>query len=214
VVDRFAQLRGVSPEALRRIICHLGNGCSVCAIEGGKSVDTSMGFTPLDGLVMGTRPGDLDAGVLLYVLKLFGMALENAEKILNEQSGLLALSGVSADMREITRAAEEGNSRCRTAIDVFCYRVAKYVGAYWTVLGGADALIFTGGIGTNAAKIRVEVCRRLGALGVELDAEANAAAAGVEKQISGASSRVAVWAIPTDEERVIARDTLRCIARS
>ncbi len=214
VMSRFAELRGSSPEALKLIICHLGNGCSICAIKHGKSVDTSMGFTPLDGLVMGTRPGDLDAGALLYVLKLFAMSLESAEKILSEQSGLMALSGVSADMREITKAAAEGNTRCRTAIDVFCYRVAKYAGAYWTVLGGADALIFTGGIGANAAVIRSEICRQLGVLGVELDAEANSAASGTETEISRANSRASVWVIPTDEERMIARDTLRCILNS
>ncbi len=211
IMHRFAQLQNASPETFKLITCHLGNGCSACAIERGKSVDTSMGFTPLEGLLMGTRAGDLGAGALLYILKLFGMSPDDAEETLNKKSGLLALSGVSEDMREVLKAAREGNARAKTAVEVFCYRVAKYVGAYAIALGGADAVIFTGGIGENAAPIRSAICRQLAALGVRLDEEANSGAAGVEREISRPESGVRVWVIPTDEERLIAHDTVRCI---
>ncbi|HXX38831.1 MAG TPA: acetate kinase [bacterium] len=211
VMHRFAQLRQSRPDAFKLITCHLGNGCSACAIENGKSIDTSMGFTPLEGLLMGTRVGDLGAGALLYILKLFGMSLQDAEAILNDKSGIAALSGVSQDMREVLRAAREGNSRARIAVEVFCYRVATYVGAYFVALDGADALIFTGGIGENSAEIRSSVCQLLRCMGAELNDEANRAATGVEREISRQDSRLAVWVIPTDEERMIAHDTLRCI---
>src|SRR5579875_2274205 len=211
LMHRFATLRGATPSAFKLITCHLGNGCSVCAIDHGKSVDTSMGFTPLEGLLMGTRAGDLGAGALLHIMKLFSMTPQEAETTLNEKSGLLALSGVSEDMREVLKAAQEGNNRARVAVDVFCYRVAKYVAAYFAVLGGADALVFAGGIGENSPTIRAEVCQQLGALGVRIDAEANLKAIGAETQISPPESRMAVWVIPTDEERMIAHDTLRCI---
>lgn len=211
VMNRFASLRRSSAGAFKLITCHLGNGSSVCAIEHGKSVDTSMGFTPLEGLLMGTRAGDLGAGALLYILKLFGLSPQDAETILNEKSGMLALSGVSEDMREVLEAAREGNTRARVAVDVFCYRVAKYIGEYFVALGGADALIFAGGIGENAPEIRTQICQSLAVLGVQLDNGANDRAVGAEIEVSRPESRLSIWVIPTDEERLIAHDTLRCI---
>ncbi len=212
VMHRFAQLHDASPEAFKLITCHLGNGCSVCAIEHGKSMDTSMGFTPLEGLIMGTRAGDLSAGTLLHILRIFEMRPQDAEKVLNEKSGLLALSGVSEDMREVLQAAREGNARAATAVEAFCYQVAKYIGAYFVALGGANGLVFTGGIGENAASIRSRVCELLAPLGVVLDQETNAKTAGIERDIGRPDSHMAVWVIPTDEERMIAHDTLRCIS--
>jgi acetate kinase len=211
LMNRYAALRQSSPSAFKLITCHLGNGCSVCAIEHGKSVDTSMGFTPLEGLLMGARAGDVDAAAVLHALKLFSLSPQDAEAILNEKSGILALSGISEDMREVIKAAREGRARARVAIDVFCYRAAKYIGAYFVALGGADALIFAGGIGENASEIRSQVCQPLAALGVDFDDGKNSAAAGVEMEISRLDSRMAVWVIPTNEELLIAHDTLGCI---
>jgi acetate kinase len=212
-MNRFSALRKSSPSALKLITCHLGNGCSVCAIERGKSIDTSMGFTPLEGLLMGTRAGDIGAGTVLYILQLFSMSPQDAETILNQKSGLLALSGVSEDMREVLQAAAEGNARAKTAVDVFCYRVARYIGAYFVALGGADALIFAGGIGENASEIRSGICGQLAALGVTLDDGKNTAARGIEMEISRRDCRMSVWVIPTDEELLIAHDTLQCIVK-
>jgi acetate kinase len=214
LMNRFARLRRASPDAFRLVTCHLGNGCSVCAIDRGKSIDTSMGFTPLEGLLMGTRTGDVDAGAVLYALKLFSLSAEEAETILNQKSGVRALSGVSEDMREVLKAAHEGDGRARLAVDVFCYRVSRYIGAYFVALGGADAVVFAGGIGENASEIRAQICQPLAALGIELDPEKNAAARGVEMEISRPSSRVAAWVIPTDEEVLIAHDTLERIVGS
>jgi acetate kinase len=211
IMGRFAAARQSTASEFKLIACHLGNGCSVCAIDRGKSIDTSMGFTPLEGLLMGTRTGDVGAGAVLYILKLFGMSPQQAETVLNEKSGLLALSGVSADMREVLKAAHDGNAHARTAVDVFCYRVARYIGAYFVALGGADALIFAGGIGEHASEIRSQICQMLTPLGVALDPDKNSASAGTERQISRPDSRLPVWVIPTDEELLIAHDTLRCI---
>jgi acetate kinase len=211
LMSRFSALSQSSPDRLKLITCHLGNGCSVCAIDRGKSIDTSMGFTPLEGLLMGTRAGDLGAGAVLYILQLFSMSPQEAETILNQKSGVLALSGVSEDMREVLKASAEGNARARTAVDVFCYRVARYVGAYFVALGGADALIFAGGIGENATQVRSQICRLLSALGVVLDDEKNSEARSIEMKITRPESRLGVWVIPTDEELLIAHDTLQCI---
>ncbi len=211
VMGRFAELRQSSPKAFRLITCHLGNGCSVCAIEHGKSVDTSMGFTPLEGLLMGTRPGDTDPGALIHLLKAGRLTVGEMEAALNYQSGLLGLSGISADMREILKAYQQGEARAKLAIDVFCYRAAKQIAAYFAALGEADAVIFTGGIGENATEVRLQICRRLGALGLEVDDVANARAVGIEMDIGRPGSRAAVWVIPTDEERLIAHDTMRAV---
>jgi acetate kinase len=212
LMNRFSALHRSSPSDFKLITCHLGNGCSVCAIDRGKSADTSMGFTPLEGLLMGTRAGDVGAGAVLYILQLFNMSPHDAETILNQKSGLLALSGVSEDMREVLKAAAEGNSRAGTAVEVFCYRVARYIGAYFVALGGADAVIFAGGIGENAWEIRSRICEQISALGTSLDEAKNSAAKGVEMEISRPGSRMSVWVIPTNEELMIAHDTVWCIA--
>ncbi len=206
ISERFSQIESKDSKV---IACHLGNGCSVCAIDAGKSVDTSMGFTPLEGLVMGTRSGDIDAGAVTF---LAGREATRLETILNEQSGLLGISGVSNDMQDVLAEAAKGNQRAELAIQVFCYRVTKYIGAYSAAMNGADAVIFTAGIGEHAASIRARICAPLRALGVILDAPRNDAAIGREQQVSVDGASPSVWVIPTDEELVIARDTLRAIA--
>ncbi|HET8546422.1 MAG TPA: acetate kinase [Bryobacteraceae bacterium] len=209
---RFAQLHGTTRDHYKLITCHLGNGCSMCAIDHGRSVDTSMGFTPLEGLVMGTRSGSLDPGVLFYLVGKSDMSIADVEVMLNRHSGLYGLSGVSNDMRDLLEEADRGNVRAQLAVDVFCYRVKKYFGAYLAALNGADAIIFTGGIGENAAMIRSRVCDQLDGLGVSIDWHKNEGIIdGREGEISTDESRIKVWVIPTNEELVIARDTLRCI---
>lgn len=208
---RFAQIHHATRDAYKLITCHLGNGCSVCAIAHGRSVDTSMGFTPLDGLVMGTRPGDVDAGAILYLAGRSEMGLHEVDVLLNKSSGLYGISGISNDMRELQAEAEKNNARARLAIDVFCYRTMKYIGAYFAVLGGADALIFAGGIGENAPAIRAQICGSLASLGIRIDPEKNAPAIGVEREISADGASTPIWVIPTNEELLIARDTVRCI---
>ncbi len=211
VSGRYGQIHGSSRDAFKLITCHLGNGCSLCAIDHGRSVDTSMGFTPLEGLVMGTRSGDLDPGAVLYLIAHKQMPAHEVEALLNEQSGLHGLSGSSGDMRDLEEQARSGNSQAQLAIDVFCYRVKKYMGAYLAALNGADAIIFAGGIGENAADIRARICESLDALGVKLDARKNAGAIGVEQEIGVEGKTPQIWVIPTNEELLIARDTMRCI---
>jgi len=222
---RFAQIHNAKRDAYKMITCHLGNGCSVCAIDQGQSVDTSMGFTPLEGLLMGTRAGDLDAGAVLYLVGRAEMGLHEVDVVLNKNSGMYGISGVSNDMRELEAEAAKGNSRAQMAIEVFCYRVAKYIGAYFAVMNGADALIFAGGIGENAPAIRDRICASLGALGIRIDTKKNMDAVGVEMDISAdagtsavlssstAGASTQVWVIPTNEELLIARDTLRSILK-
>jgi acetate kinase len=210
---RYRQLTGAVREETRLITLHLGNGCSACAIRGGDSVDTSMGFTPLEGLVMGTRSGDVDPAVLDYVAQKEGLALRDVELLLNKQSGLLGISGLTHDMRELlAEEREHDDRRARLAIEIFCYRVRKYVGAYAAALGGADAVCFAGGVGENAAEVRARICQGLEFLGLTLDPERNAATVGGrEGCISADGSRLAAWVIPTDEELLIARDTFRVV---
>lgn len=211
---RYRQLTGRSREQTNIIALHLGNGCSACAISAGNSVDTSMGFTPLEGLVMGTRSGDLDPAILDYVAGKEGLALNEVERLLNTQSGLLGVSGLTNDMRELMAEAEEHDDRrAKLAIELFAYRARKYIGAYLAAMGGADAIVFTGGIGENAAPVRARICDGLDWLGVALDPDKNARTAlGAEGRVDGAGSRVEVWVIPTDEELLIARDTVRVIS--
>jgi len=210
VAYRYRQLTGRSREETKIITLHLGNGASACAIAGGRSVDTSMGFTPLEGLVMGTRSGDVDPAILDFVGAKEGMNLRELDVMLNKQSGLLGISGLTADMRELlAEAAENGDRRARLAIEIFCLRVKKYLGAYLAELNGADAVVFTGGIGERAVEIRRRVCTGLDWFGVQLDDERNAAAR--EGRIDKAGSRVELWVIPTDEELLIARDTWRVV---
>ncbi len=208
-----AMLGGRLPE-LKVIVAHLGNGASVTAVDRGRSVDTSMGLTPLEGLVMGTRPGDVDPGALLYLMREMGLTAEEVDHALNKESGLFGVSGVSNDMREVLAAAAVGDERSRLALDIYCYRLRKYVGAYAAALGGLDVLVYTAGVGENSAAIRAAACEGLGFLGIDLDQGANAKARGVAADISAAGSRVKVLVVPTDEERVIADETVAVVTRS
>ena len=208
---RFATLHGTNRRAYKLITCHLGAGSSICAIDHGRSIDTSMGFTPLEGLMMGTRPGDVDPGVLTYLLGREGMNVHELETLLNRHSGLYGISGVSGDMRDLLKESESGNARATLAIEMFCYRVKKYLGAYLAALNGTDGIIFGGGIGENAPSIRARICEHLNALGIRLDPERNGEAVAVEKSISKPKAKPEIWVIPTNEELLIARDTLRCI---
>ena len=194
------------------VIAHLGNGASIVAVDGGKSVDTSMGLTPLEGLVMGTRPGDVDPGVILYLMRQLGLSESDVDRVLNKESGLLGVSGVGNDMRDVLAGATAGNERCQLAIDLYVYRVKKYVGAYAAAMGGLDALVFTAGIGENSPEIRAAVCEGLGFLGIELDKAANSRARGVESDISAAGARVRVLVVPTEEERLIADETVAVVS--
>jgi acetate kinase len=208
---RFARLHGHDRSAYKVITCHLGNGASMCAIDHGKSIDTSMGLTPLEGLMMGTRPGDVDPGVLTYLLHHEGMSLQDLDTELNRHSGLYGISGISGDMRDLSSEAERGNDRAALAIDMFCYRVKKYIGAYLAALNGADGIVYGGGIGENAPAIRSRICDGLGVFGIQLDARDNADVSGPEKLISPRGASPEVWVIRTNEELLIARDTVRCI---
>jgi acetate kinase len=208
---RYAQIHGKTRDDYKLITCHLGNGCSLCAIDHGDSVDTSMGFTPLEGLLMGTRCGDVDPMAVLHVIWHEEMDAQTLESMLHRMSGLYGVSGISSDMRILLEEAGKGNGRAKLAIDMFCHRVRKYIGSYMAVLNGCDGILFSGGIGENAAAIREMVCQGLTGLGVEIDPVKNDAAIGVDAQISTESSRIPVWVIPTNEELLIARDTLRSI---
>ena len=188
----------------KMIVCHLGNGASVCAMRDGRSIDTSMGFTPMEGLVMGTRGGDLDPGVILYLLR-HGHGEPEMDKLLNRESGLLGVSGRSGDMRALESAAAQGDGCSELALELFAYRASKYIGAYTVALEGVDALVFTAGIGEHSASMRSRICARLRVLGIELDDTLNRAASKTQRRIN--SGRVEVWVIPTDEEREIARAT-------
>lgn len=214
MAERFAEIHGRGVEHFRLITCHLGNGCSMCAIAGGRSVDTSMGMTPLEGLVMGTRAGDVDVAAVLRLAQWERLSLDQTHDLLNYASGLRGISGLSNDMRTLLEAAARGHPRAELAIDVFCYRIRKYLGAYYAVLNGADAVIFTGGIGENAPEIRARVCESLDALGIRLDPERNRAAVGREMEISSANAATRVWVIPTNEELLIARETVRTLRQA
>lgn len=207
VAGRVAALMEKPLESLRIISCHLGNGASVTAIKDGRSVDTSMGFTPLEGLMMGTRSGDLDAGAVIYLLAQEGMSVSELNAMLNRESGLRGISGVGSDMRDIEKGVLEGHPRARLAFDMYEYRVRKYVGAYAAAMNGVDAIAFTAGIGERSPMLRAQLCSHLGYLGVEVD-EARNELVGREIDISTPEARVRTFVIPTDEERVIARDTV------
>jgi acetate kinase len=206
VAQRAADMLGKPIENLKLISCHLGNGSSVTAIDGGKSVDTSMGFTPLAGVPMGTRSGDLDAGILEYLMNKYGMNITEMLTVLNKKSGVQGVSGVSSDFRDLGSAAAEGNSRAALAIDMFNYNVKKYIGAYAAAMGGVDAIIFTAGVGENDANQRMAIASGLEFMGVKMDEDANKVR-GEERVISAADSKVKVLLIPTNEELMIAMDT-------
>ncbi len=208
---RSQTLLGQPRETTRLVTCHLGNGASVCAIERGRSVDTSMGFTPLEGLLMGTRTGDLDPSVVFYVMHKEDLTEQQVTALLNKHSGLYGISGLSHDMRELLAAEADGNERAALAIDLFCYRVRKCVAAYAAAMGGIDAVIFTGGIGEHAPSIRQRSLAGLEFMGVRIDAARNLGLVGREGEISAADATVKTLVIPTNEELLIARDTLRVI---
>jgi len=213
---RAAQFLKRRPNELRLVSCHLGNGSSLCAVDHGRSVDTSMGFTPAEGLIMGTRCGDVDAGVLAFLERTEKLTATQSEEILNKHSGLLGLSGISSDMREILKAADEGQSRALVALKAYCYRVRKYVGAYVAAMGGLDAVIFTAGIGQGSAEVRALALQGLECMGIAIDTKRNREARGFDEvcRISTDDSKVPVLVIPTDEERMMAREALRALSRS
>ena len=212
VSQRAAVMLGKKPEELKLISCHLGNGSSVTAVDGGKSVDTSMGFTPLAGLPMGTRAGDLDAGILQYLMNKYNMNIDEMLNILNKKSGVLGISGVGSDFRDLEKAAKEGNERAQLALDKFAYEVRKYIGSYAAAMGGVDIITFTAGVGENGPDMRESICEGLGFLGVHVDHEKNQVR-GKETDISAADSTVKVYVIPTNEELMIARDTLALVTK-
>jgi acetate kinase len=210
VSHRYHRLRDIPRDEVNIVTLHLGNGCSACAIRGGRSIETSMGFTPLEGLLMGTRSGDVDPSLLEFLSHKEGTSLQEITAMLNRQSGLLGVSGLTGDMRDLlAEEAEHGDRRARLAIDMFCHRARKYIGAYIAALGGAEAVVFAGGIGENSPEIRARICAGLEWLGLELDPERNVACIGGEAGlITRDGSRLAAWVIPTDEELMIARDTV------
>lgn len=206
VAKRAAALLGKKFEEVNLITCHLGNGCSMAAVKAGKSIDTSMGLTPLEGLVMGTRTGDFDPAILFY-LSDKGYSIEELNNMCNKKSGLLGISGVSNDMRNLREQAQKGNKRAKLAFDIFCYRIKKYIGTYTAVVGRLDAIIFTGGIGENAVDVRADSCSDLVQIGIDIDSAANEKTIRKEGVISSSQSRVNVFVIPTNEELAIAQDT-------
>lgn len=207
VSKRAAEMLGKDMKDLKIISCHLGNGASVAAIDAGISVDTSMGMTPVEGLVMGTRCGDVDAGAVLYIADKEETSIPFTNTLLNKHSGMLGLSGVSSDMRDIETAAAQGNTRAKTALDIYHYRIRKYIGAYAAAMNGVDLILFTGGVGENGWETREECCKGLEFMGVEFDVEKNTKLRGKEAVISKPNSRVSVMIVPTNEELVIAQDT-------
>ena len=211
VSKRAAELAGKPYDAMKTIVCHLGNGASICAVENGKSVDTSMGLTPLEGLVMGTRSGDIDPAILEFIAKKENLDITGILNVLNKKSGVQGLSGVSSDFRDLQAGSDEGNERCRMAVDVFCYRVLKYIGSYVAAMNGVDAIAFTAGLGENDNVVRRKIVSRLGYLGIALDDAVNDSTRGKETVISTADSKVPVWVVPTNEELAIARETVALV---
>jgi acetate kinase len=213
VAYRYRQLRGMAREETNIVTLHLGNGCSAAAILRGDSIDTSMGLTPLEGLVMGTRSGDVDPAIVDFLSAKEGLSTQEVETLLNKQSGLIGISGLTNDMRELLAEAQENNDRrARLAIEIFCYRARKYIGSYLAAMGGADAIVFTGGIGENSPEVRALICEGLEWMGLELDEAQNQSyTLGREGLISREGTRLAAYVIPTDEELLIARDTVRAV---
>jgi len=212
VAFRYRALRGLTREQTNIITLHLGNGCSAAAIKAGSPVDTSMGLTPLEGLVMGTRSGDLDPAIVGVIARKEGMSSSEVETLLNTQSGLLGISGLTNDMRELqAELTDHDDRRVRLAVEIFCYRARKYIGSYLAAMGGADAVVFTGGIGENSAEVRARICSEMEWAGLRLDASKNQETVGREGLISTEDSKLLAYAIPTDEELLIARDTVRVI---
>ena len=207
VAARAAKMLGRGVDATSLITAHLGNGASMAAIRGGKSIDTTMGLTPLEGLMMGTRCGDIDPAIIPFLSRVKDMPVGDIDKLLNKKSGVLGVSGLSNDMRTIEQAAKDGNERAALALDIYCYRIRKYVGAYTAAIGKVDALVFTAGVGENSATVRERVCENLAPLGYRLDVAKNRGARGKEVDISTTNSPIRILVIPTDEELMIAQDT-------
>ena len=213
VTDRVCHLLGVKPEEQKIITCHIGNGASVSAVDHGKCIDTSMGLTPLEGLMMGTRTGDIDASVVLAIMKKEGKTPDEMQDLLNKKSGLLGISGLGSDMRDVENGVKEGNERAQLALDMYNYRIKKYIGAYAAAMGGVDTIVFTAGVGEHQWDVRYNALKNLEFLGIELDYDKNKANFGEEEIISAPNSRVKVVVVPTDEELLIATDTLNIVSR-
>ena len=212
VSKRAAEVMGKSYDEVKTIVCHLGNGSSVSAVLNGKCVDTSMGLTPLEGLVMGTRSGDIDPAIMEFIAKKENLDIEGVMEVLNKKSGVFGISGgLSSDFRDLTDAMNAGDKKAKIAMDVFSYRVAKYIGSYAAAMNGVDDIVFTAGIGENDDYVREEVCKYLGYLGVDFDSEANAGLRGKEAELTKEGSKVKVFVIPTNEELAIARETLALV---
>lgn len=211
VSQRVCDFLGIKPEGTRIITCHVGNGGSISAVKDGKCIDTTMGLTPLEGLVMGTRSGDIDGGAITFVMEKEHLTASEMSDLLNKKSGLAGITGVSSDMREVFAAAEAGNKRCQLALQMYAYRVKKYVGAYAAIMGGVDVILFTGGVGENQSDFRENVCAGLEFIGASVDKEKNMTVHGEEAIISTPDSKVKVCVIPTDEELMIAKDTMALV---
>jgi len=211
VSERTAEILGKDLKDLKMVTCHLGNGASMAAFQNGISVDTTMGFTPLEGLLMGTRCGDMDPAIILHIMSREELSLHEANTMLNKHSGMIGISGVSSDMREIESSAAKGNEMAKLALDVYCYRVQKYIGAYAAALNGLDCVVFTGGIGENSSTVRAMVCKNMDFLGVSINDELNAKTRATETDMSTPAARVRTIVMPTNEELVIARDTRRLV---
>ena len=214
VSKRTLEILGLKAEGTKMITCHIGNGSSITAVKDGKSFDTSMGMTPLEGLMMGTRSGDIDTGAITYLMETEGYNAKKISDILNKQSGMLGISGVSSDMREVRAAIAEGNERAKLALDMVIYRIKKYIGAYVAALGGVDVVVFTGGIGENVEVVREGVCDNMECFGVKLDKTVNNNVHGEERIISTKDSKTTVIVVPTDEEYMIASDTLDLVSKN
>lgn len=209
----LAEAMGKNIEDLKIVSCHLGNGSSITAVKGGKCIDTSMGFTPLDGILMGTRCGAVDPSAVTFVASKHGFTPDEMSQYMNKRSGFLGISGVSSDNRDITAAAEKGDKRSILASEMLAYQIQKYIGSYTAAMNGIDALLFTGGIGENSWEVRERVCRNMSFFGIEIDEELNRKSRGQLVKLSTANSRVEVWVVPTNEELLIARDTLALISK-
>lgn len=214
ISERAAEILKKDIKSLKIITCHLGNGASIAAVKHGLSVDTSMGLTPVEGLIMGTRTGDLDVGILLYLMQKEGVDVINANTLVNKFSGMLGITGISSDMREIEEAADKGNKRAKLGLEMYHYRIRKYIGSYAAAMEGVDVIVFSGGIGENSPESREEICKGFKFLGLEFDPEANAGKKGVEIIISKPGSKITAIVVPTNEELVIAKDTERIIRNS
>lgn len=214
VSERAIEILGIDPTDCRMITCHLGNGASIAAIDRGRVLDTSMGLTPVEGLIMGTRTGDLDLGVLTFIMHKEGIGVQTANTLINKHSGMLGITGVSSDMREIEEAAKNRNERAILGLEMYYYRVKKYIGAYGAAMGGIDALIFTGGIGENSPVTRWEICKGLNFIGIDIDDARNKNLRGKEMSIGKKGAKASVLVVPTNEELVIARDTEQIVKKN